>query len=200
MSNDSSTGGYLVQSESALPGGLTLLQYIQQVIVGLTGFAGNKVRPKWQKNPTKFDATPEDNFCTFGVITEEADYDAYTVVNEAGTFSTMKVREDVSVTCSFYGTDAQMNASKLRDAFKISQNRDKLREAQMNYIGVSAVAYVPEIHGQVWFPRADITIILTRTIDKNFAVLSLDGASGTIEGQKSNDETENVPWNVVSEP
>lgn len=197
----SATGGYLVQTEASLPGNTTLLRYIQQIIVGLTGLDGTLVRPKWQKNPPKVLPNPEDNYCTFGVSTNDVEAgEAYVVPNEAGSASTLQRHEELTVLCSFYGSDCQKNAGAFRDAFQISQNRDTLKAANMGFKETSAINFVPEIHGQVWFPRADVTVILRRQIDRTFAVLSFEGSSGTIKGLKDNDETENVLWNVSEIP
>lgn len=196
MSNNSSTGGYLSQSESALPGGLTLIRTIQQIISGITGLAGTSVRPKWQKNPPKELPTPEDNWCAFGISSVLPDSNAYTEVTENGDGSKMQRHEELSIMCSFYGPNCLQNAGNLRDGFQISQNRDALRAANMGFKETSAAVYVPELHGQVWFPRCDVTLVVKRQVDKTFAVLSFEGAVGTIKGQLSNDEIENVPWNV----
>jgi hypothetical protein len=192
----SATGGYLVQTEVALPGGLSLTQYIQQVIVGITGLQGTLVRPKWQKNPPKVLPNPEDNYCAFRVTTRTPDASAFHKLNDNGNGSVLQRHVELAISCSFYGSDCEKNAALLSDGLEIAQNRDALKAANIGVKDIGVAIYVPELHGQVWYPRCDITIVLKRQIDKNFSVLSFTGSVGTIEGQKSNDETENVPWNV----
>jgi hypothetical protein len=192
----SATGGYLVQTEVALPGGLTLIRYIQQVIVGMTSMSGTLVRPKWQKNPPKVLPDPEDNWCAFRVTTTKPDASAFHKIKDTGDGSVLQRHVELTVACSFYGSDCEKNAGNLRDGFEINQNRDALRAAKMGFKEIGEAVYVPELHGQLWFPRCDITFVLRRQVDKNFSVLSFEGAEGTIEAQKSNDETENVQWNV----
>ena len=196
MSNTSATGGYLVQTEAALPDSLTLVQTVQKIVVGLTGMVNTTVRPKWQKNPPKTPPTAEDNWCAFGITETPADYAPDTEVNDSGTGSSMRTYERLVIGLSFYGPLGYENARKMRDGFKISQNRDALRAAGVGFQDVSSITNVPELHGQTWFQRSDVTLTLTREVNKTFSVLSLTGAIGTIEGQKSNDENENVPWNV----
>lgn len=199
----SATGGYLIQSQDSLPGNLTLEQYIQQIFVGMTGLSGTMVRPKWQKNAPTMEATPEDNFMTFGVTEVRPDANSYQetkeIEGEPGSVTRMQRHEELNILCSFYGVNARTNAALLRDGFEISQNRDALRAGKMGLKEVSPIFNIPELKGQVWFQRADMNIVLRRQVDKTFSVLALVGAAGTIEGQKSNDEIENVPWNV-SEP
>jgi hypothetical protein len=194
----SATGGYLVQTETPLPGDLTFEQYIQQVFVGMLGVDGTQVRPKWQKNAAKFDPTPEDNTLMFGVTEVLPDANSFQKFDSEGN-TVMQRHEEISILCSFYGELSKQRAIQLRDAFEISQNRDALREANMGLKSISPTTNVSELKGQVWFKRVDMTIVLKRQVDKTFSVLALVGVQGTIEGQKSNDQIENVPWNV-SEP
>lgn len=196
MSNTSATGGYLVQTELPLPGGLTLLQFLQQVIVGVVGLQGEMVRPKFQKNVPKVLPNPEDNWCAFSIAQQTPDATAFHKVKESGNGSVLTRHIELTIDCSFYGSQCQENAGKLRDGLEISQNRDVLRSGNMGVKEVGASVYVPELHGQVWFPRCDITVIIKRQVDKDFSVLDLTGSIGTIVGQKMNDETENVPWDV----
>ena len=199
----SATGGYLVQTADTLPGGLTLEQYLQEIFVGMTGMPGTQVRPKWQKNAPTMNATPEENFMTFGVTEVRPDANSYqetkVIEGEPGSITHMQRHEELNILCSFYGTSARTNAALLRDGFEISQNRDALRAGKMGFKEVSFITNVNELKGQVWFQRADMNIVLRRQVDKSFSVLVLVGAEGTIQGQKSNNEIENVPWNV-SEP
>jgi len=196
MSNTSATGGFLNQTEEALPGGLTLDQFIQQTIVNLTGMVGSTVRPKFQKNMPKVPAEVEDNWCAFTVTPIGADANPYQVTTPTGDGSTLQRHEELSIACSFYGPQGRNNARNLRDGFHIAQNRDVLTTAKMGFKEASDVTYLPELHGGVWFARADINIILRRQVNKIFAVLSFEGAEGTIKGQKDNNEIETIPWNV----
>lgn len=196
MSNTSATGGYLVQTEQPLPGNITLVQYIQQVIVGITGMTNTTVRPKWQKNPPKVLPNPEDNWCAFGISINTPDANAFTQPDEDGSGSTLQRHEELSIDCSFYGSDAYKNANNLRDGFQIAQNRDALTAANMGFKETSPLTNIPELHGGVWFPRQDVTVVLRRQIIKTFEVLSFEGAQGSIKGLKDDNEIENVPWNV----
>lgn len=192
----SATGGYLTQTEVPLPNDLTLTQFIQQMIVGMTGMNGTMVREKFQKNSVEQEATPEDVWCAFFVTETTPDANAYTEVIREGDMSKMQRHLELVVDCSFYGEGSKVFAEKLRDGFQIAQNRDVLTTGNMGFKEVSTIRSVPEKHGQVWFKRYDMNVVLRRQIDKTFAVLSFNSAGGTIKAEKDNQEIENVPWNV----
>lgn len=197
MSNTSATGGYIVGSEAALPGSLTLVQFIQQFLVGVTGMVNTTVRPKWQKNPAKEPPTTEDNWCAFGITETPAALDSY--VEQGAVSATLQAQEELLIDLSFYGPEAYKNAKKLRDGIKVSQNRDVLRTGKIGFKEISSIRNFPELKGQVWFQRSDVTLTLVRQADSVFAILPVVSAGGIIEGLKDNDETETVQWNV-SEP
>ncbi len=195
MSNTSATGGYLLPTTTPLPGGKTLTQFLQGVIVGLTGLEGKLVRPKWQKEPPKQLPNPEDNWCAFAVIVTNPDANAY--LQEVDNESRLQRHEDLQLICSFYGSLSNENASILRDSFQITQNRDELTANNFGFTGVSSSTYVPELINNRWFPRTDITVTLKRRVDRRYAIEEFVSAAGTIEANTSNDETVNVPWNVT---
>lgn len=195
MSNTSATGGYIVGSEAALPGtGMTLERFIQQFLVGVTGMVNTTVRPKWQKNPAKEPPTTSDNWCAFGITETPSSLDSY--VKQDASSATLQAQEELLIDLSFYGPEAYKNAKKLRDGIKIGQNRDVLRTGKIGFKDITSIRNFPELSGQVWFQRSDVTLILVRQADSVFAVLPVTTAGGTIEGLKDNNETENVPWNV----
>lgn len=194
--NTSATGGYLVPTLPTFPGGLTLIQYIQKVIVGVTGIAGDKVRPKWQKQPPKVLPNPEDLWCAFGVTTVNPDANAFVKTAEDGEASTLQRHVELIVGVSFYGDNCVAYADLLRDAFQIAQNREALRAANMGFKETSESLYVPELHGQAWFPRCDINVVLRMQVDREYNILSFETASGNIQALKDNNQIEDVPWNV----
>lgn len=196
----SATGGYLVQTEQTLPGGLTLVQTIQQIIVGITGLSGSNVRPKWQVNPGKERPQPSDDWCAFGITSTIPDANAFQSVNQDGLKTKLQRYEELNILCSFYGVNNFKNAGNLRDGFQIAQNRQALQAAKMGFKEVGQITNVPELHGQVWFPRCDITLVLRREINKEINVLSVESAGGTINGLLGdNNLVETVPWDVSQE-
>ncbi len=102
MANTSATGGPLTPtSTQALPGDVTLVQYIQNLLVQLSGIAGTLVRPNWQENPPKTPAISE-NWIAFGITVFNPDPYAFTGDNGDGE-QIFARQEGIDVECSFYG-------------------------------------------------------------------------------------------------
>jgi hypothetical protein len=196
MTNTSATGGYLSPTTTPLPGDLTFLQFIQTVLVGITGLDPKSVRPKWQKEPPKQLPNPDDDWLAFALIVTNPDANAY--LQEVNNESRLQRHEDLQLICSFYGAHSNENAGILRDGFQVGQNRDVLATANVGFTGVSSESFVPEFINNRWFPRTDITLLLKRRVDRTYKILPFDSAAGTIEANKATDEIIDVPWNVTN--
>jgi hypothetical protein len=192
MTNTSATGGYLSPTNTALPGDLTLTQYLQNVIVGITGMVSTAVRPKWQAEPPKQFPNPTDNWCAFAVMITNPDANLY--VEEVNDESRTQRHEDLSVICSFYGSLSNENAGILRDGFSISQNRDALSIAGIGFTGTSGATFVPEFINNRWFPRTDITVMLKRRVDRTYSILPFIEAGCNIDANRANEEILTASW------
>ena len=116
MTNTSASGGYLVPSLSNdTPGGLTLTQFIQLMIVGVSGFADpTLVRPRWQMDePKQPDVTVD--WIAYGISTTKADAYASVFQNGDGT-SSLNRQEQLAIQVAFYGPNALDNYSIFRDS------------------------------------------------------------------------------------
>lgn len=183
MSNDSSSGGYLLPSASEpLPGGLTLEQFIQSVIVGVTGFAGNLVRPLWQLAPPKNPDIPVD-WISFGVRIDKKDSYAYTsetAGDDDNPATYFQRQEQLTIPVRFYGPSAMSNASLLQDGLQIPQNLEALQLASMGYKDVTEIMHNPEMINERFFNRCDFDIILVRQVVRTYPILSFASASGSV--------------------
>lgn len=195
MSNTSASGGYLLPTTTPLPGDVTLTQFLQNVLVNLTGLTPSLVRSKWQYEPPKQLPNPQDNWMAFAVTINTPDANAY--LQEVDGEGSLQRHEDLQLICSFYGSLSNENASVLRDSFQITQNRDQLSTANIGFTGVSASTFVPEFINNRWFPRTDITVLLKRRVDRTYAVLDFASAKGITKANKANEDTIDVPWNVT---
>ncbi len=190
MSNTSATGGYLVAlASSGLPGGLTLNQFLQTVLVGISGLPGSFVRPNWQEKPP---SNPDlsVNWLAFGVILEAPDYSAYVGQNDDGS-QMMSRQEGVQIKCTFYGPLAMTYARIVRNGFQLSQNLEALRAAKMGFVNTDAPIHVPELVNERFIDRIEMAVHLRRQEIETYPVLNVLSAEGTIH---TIDGEFNIPW------
>ncbi len=180
--NTSATGGYLTPTASqGLPGGLTLTQFIQTVLVALSGIDGTLVRPKWQLNPPKSPDAGVD-WLAFAIVEQTPDQNAYVgmkVVSGQGV-SDFQRQERLEIQCGFYGPNAMDKAALVRDGFQIQQNVEALRAANMGYAEIAPARRLPDLVHERWIDRVEQTLFLRRQVQRTYPVLSLLNANGTI--------------------
>lgn len=176
----------LPTSTAQLPGSLTLEQFIQTVLVGLSGLAGPFVRPTWQPNPPKM---PDNdvNWLAFGITSNTPDANAYVGVKADGS-NDFQRHELLDIDCAFYGPLALANASLVRDGFQIQQNLEAMRAADMGFAACEQAIHLPELINERWFNRYQMKILLRRQIRRVYPVLTLLSANGTIHSMTSGDE------------
>lgn len=187
MSNNSATGGYLSPTPSALfPGGLTLTQFIQTVLVGISGLAKPMVRPAWQVAP------PEQpdlsvNWLAFALEVTNPDTFAYTELEEDGSYSLQR-QQQIEIKCSFYGPDAMENSAILQDGFQITQNLEVLQASKMGFGYSTQGLNMPDLVNERWIPRVIMSVFLRREIERTYPVLGLLSAEGTIHTELKDGE------------
>ena len=190
--------GYLTPTSSApLPGSLTLTQFIQSVIVGISGYAGTLVRPKWQQTPPK-QPDVSVNWIAFGVVVGKPDVNAYVNMDEEGN-STFQRQQDLDVEVWFYGPDAQDNAFKFLDGFQIQQNLEAMRLADMGYRGFQDPVQGADLIHERWVPIWKVTLTLTRQVDRTYPILSFVSAVGSMH-TVVNSEDVAQSWETAEPP
>lgn len=199
MSNDSATGGYLVPlSNEGFPGGLTLTQFIQSVLVGISGLPGKLVRPSWQVAPANNPAI-EVSWIAFAISIITPDANAYVGMNPDGS-ETLQRQEELEIACSFYGPDAIDNAAELRDGFQIQQNLEALRLANMGFGYTNQANRIPDLLNERWVDRVVMSVFLRRQRQRTYPVLALLSARGTIHTELIRDDEEyDIPWSAEEE-
>lgn len=179
MSNNSASGGYLTPTTAAqFPGGQTLNQFIQTVLVGISGLPGPQVRPSWQvAPPDQPDITV--NWLAFGIEITNPDTFVFSEQNPDGSYSLQR-QQKIEIKCSFYGPDAADNASILQDGFQIPQNCEVLELHNMGFAYSEDAMNLPDLVNERWIPRVVMSVFLRRQIERTYAVLELLSAQGTI--------------------
>jgi hypothetical protein len=194
MSNTSATGGYLLPTISQpLPSGLSLEDFIHSVIVGVTGYAGSLVRPKFQVNPPKQPAI-ETDWIAFAIQNIIPDANAYVGMQPDGTEILARM-EKLEIQIAFYGTNALENISVFRDSFQIQQNLEAMRLANIGFNGISTAVRGPDLINQRWVDRYETTLTLVRTVQRIYPVLSFASARGSIHTVIA-DEDLTIQWNT----
>lgn len=197
MSNTSATGGYLLPSSSLTPpGGLTLIQFLQTVLVGVSGFKGNLVRPKWQQKPPP---KPDENtdWLAFQVQNITQDTNAY-VGMDANDNTNLVRNEQFEISVTMYGPGALENTLSLCDSLQITQNQESLLAANMAFVESTQVLHGPELVNEVWYDRYDFSLVFRRQMQRVYAILPFVSASGSLK-VIVNSELETIPWQTQEE-
>lgn len=161
-----------------LPGGLTLIQFIQTIFVGLTGLPGSLVRPKWQVEPPK---QPDilTNWMALGVDVAAPDANSYVDTNEAGAVVSQR-HETLEISCDIYGPDALETAGLIRDGFQIQTNLEALTLANMGFVEVSPMRHLPDLVNERYINRVIMGVFIRREIQRVYPVPTVVSANGTI--------------------
>lgn len=187
MSNTSASGGYLTPvTPSPFPSSLTMVQFLQTVLVGISGLDGTLVRPKWQANPPK---QPDIgvNWMAFNIIATKPDTYGYNYL-DANNINQSKRHEGLELQCSFYGPDCNSLAGIVADGFQITQNLEALQIAKMGFTNTGDILHVPDFVNERWIDRVEMTLFLRREIQRSYPILSVVSATGTIHTVLGNEE------------
>ena len=177
--NNSASGGFLLPQPQPSPfSGLTFEEFLQSVLVGVSGLPGNLVRPKWQENPP---ANPEIsvNWLAFGLTEDDSDTNAYVGIDDDGNNQFMRM-EDLPLQCTFYGPQSLEYGQALRDGLQIPQNLEKLQSANMGFVNTSRMTRVPDFVNERWVNRWEMTVFLRRQIMRVYPILTFVSGSGSL--------------------
>lgn len=194
--NNSASGGYVqpIQTQP-LPKQLTLNQFIQTVLVGVSALPGESIRPKWQVAPAK---QPDlgTNWAAFGVNIVNSDIYSFVGMNKDGADISQR-QEGLEVGCSFYGPDALEIASLVRDGFQIQQNLEALRAANMGFVECGPMMHLPELVNERFINRIEMGVFLRRQVQRVYPILSILSASGAIHTVLG-DEPYLIDWKTTT--
>lgn len=167
------------------PRQLNLVQFLQTVLVGVTGLPGTLVRPKWQMNPPKQPDIGVD-WVAFNIDQNIPDANGYLGVTNTGAVISQR-HEVLEVGCAIYGDKSMETAGLIRDGFQIPQNVNGLRSANMGFVEVGPAHRVPDLVNERWVNRYQMSIFLRREIQRTYPILTLLSAHGTIHSVTGNE-------------
>lgn len=181
QSADSTAPGYLIP-QTPVADDDELLDLYQPIIAGIGGYIDDSlVRPGWQwpdvpNQPTistdwaalRISHTREDTFLTELHVAMGLGYDL------------VEYTEDVDLLVSCYGPNSQGYARRLRDGFRLDQNRAPLQAMNTDVLFVGSPVTLPMLlHGK-WLRRVDITINLRRRLSVQYNIRTLLEADATV--------------------
>jgi len=176
MANTSASGGYLTPTSAPLVEDDALDDIFSGAIAGITGLAGELVRPKWQKKPPKRPASTV-NWCAFGVTEDNADAGPVIAhdpdADEGLGQDTYTRHKDITVIASFYGPAAKGVAQLLEDGIAIPQNLEELQLNSICFISAGTIRAVPESVNMQWLDRYDLLLYFRRAVTRTYAVQNI---------------------------
>lgn len=181
---DSSSAGYLGPKNTPAPVTDDAWDdFLHDVIAGITGLDNTKVLPGWQEEPPVWPSPRTTDWMSFRVTNQEADWMPAVTHDGTGDGQDLFQRHETStVLCVFYGPNAAKFAGYLRDGIYLWQNMAALRAANVGLVEVMGFVSAPEMFRQMWINRVDTNLILRREIRRNYPVLNLLSAAGTVTG------------------
>lgn len=184
MANDSSTGGYLlpeVTGESL--SGDNLRNLLQEFVVGLTGLSGNVVIPRWQPEPVN---VPDRaiTWVSLGLSNRNPNSFPSIVHHPDGEgFDQLISHQELELTLTFYGPQADYYCGRFRDGVFVEQNREILILNSIEVVDIGNQINTAELIKNIYTSRYDISISLRQKIIRKYPILNVLEPSFTIDNE-----------------
>lgn len=200
MSTNSSTSGFIeplpqVPVLGAVKG-LTLVQFLQSLFVGLSELPPPMVRPDWQSEPPK---SPDlsTNWMAFGIKSVTPDFNAF-IGFDQNQNPFLQRNELLCVGCSFYGPAAYDNVSLVRDGIQLGQNNAALLKANMGFAYDTEAQHIPDFVNERFIDRYVTEFYFRRQIIRTYPILNFVSANGTIYSQTAVQENYTENWQTAT--
>jgi len=188
MPNDSTTGGFLAPSSTGSDLNDDALQdFLQTVVVGITGLPGNLVRPRWQAEPPNVPDVGV-NWAAIGPGARERE--PFSARKQTQSAQIVIRNRTIEVLCSFYGPNAEGNGELLAMGFELPQNRQMLEYANGAWTGFNLVGGVqgpviaPALLKGKWYYKADYSFKVRQQQQYTYPILTVEKVTGTLELQQ----------------
>lgn len=173
-----------------------LIDLYQPVVAQIAGMDGALVRPRWQDTDTPNQPQYETGWISLGIKNARDDtYQWEAHVDNGGDdlgLDVFEYSEEIDLLISCYGPDAQKLSRRLRDGFRIEQNRAPLQALNTDVLFVGNSVVLPMLlHGK-WLRRVDLTVMLRRYVSVQYAIRTIvglpdvmleDSATSTIDNE-----------------
>ncbi len=177
MPNTSATGGSLQPSSTVGAQGLSFEDFLQQVLVQVSGLAGQYVRPRYQQKPPP-QPPREADWLGFGITRRSRLVaDRLHIATGDGSES-LEEHEEFDALISAYGPNADSIQSLIASNLEISQNRDALRGAGVAYADCGQILTTSDLLNEEWVARRDRTLTFRRVIARTYPILNLLSVQG----------------------
>ena len=191
--NDSASGGYVTPASAAPADDEALDRLLQQAVAGITGLAGNLVRPRWQTNMPNMPA-PDVTWCAVGFLERRPDTFAYARhVSDGDGHDVVQRQVELDALASFYGPRGGEYAAILCDGLSIGQNRDMIRASGLVFVSQGAITPAPALTNNQWIRRYDLPLVFRRQSNRTYPIRNILSAGGTVA---ADNPTVTTSWNV----
>lgn len=188
MATNSTTAGYLAPALSLQPlYGDALNDVFSGVIEGITGIAGELIRPRWQPEPPNQPAFDVD-WVAFGITTVKGDTFHYTSHDPGLEANVEEYDEVITLLHSFYGPNSQGLINRFNAGIQVEQNRDALTQAGIKLADCGEVTTLPALLKEQWVLRYDCRISYRRRVKWIYPVVSVVANTGATPGFIDNEQ------------
>lgn len=182
--NDSTTGGFLAPTGAPPLEGKALTEFLQGLVVGITGLDGTMVRPRWQAEPPNVPDAGEA-WAALGISVKHPDTNAYVNFKPKTETYVFQRNATIEVLVSFYdlGTNglADQYAGLWRDGLQVPQNLETLLDADLGFVETQDAVVVPTLLKTRWQYRVDVLTVFRQLVERTYPVVSIVEADGTLE-------------------